>query len=56
MDDLDLQVAAPGKLLIGIAENRGHVHFMFVFGDPFSDGGYDDNISLSYKMPIRDDD
>ena len=36
------------------AEGGGHVHFMFVFRDPYNDAGYDDNISLSYKLPVRD--
>ena len=30
------------------------MHFMFVFRDPYNDAGYDDNISLSYKLPVRD--
>lgn len=101
----------PAQLLCGIAERGAHVHFMFVYRDPFrsacrgwcahvlrmpgacqvhcmgglatvqqvaeplipahnvlayqgvqlascpprSDGGYDDNISLSYKLPVRED-
>ena len=39
----------------GIPENKGHVHFMFVYRDPFSDLAYDDKVSLSYKLPVRDD-
>ena len=38
-----------------IAENGGYAHMMFVHRDPFSDVGYDDNISLSYKLPVRDE-
>ena len=45
----------PAQLLCGIAERGAHVHLMFVYRDPFSDGGYDDNISLSYKLPVRED-
>ena len=47
--------AQPAQLLCGIAERGAHVHLMFVYRDPFSDGGYDDNISLSYKLPVRED-
>ncbi|KAL4425766.1 hypothetical protein ABPG75_009782 [Micractinium tetrahymenae] len=49
------QLTQPAQLLCGIAEREAHVHMMFVYRDPFSDGGYDDNISLSYKLPVRED-
>jgi hypothetical protein len=39
----------------GIGANNGHVHFMFVYKDPFSDEAFDDKISLSYKLPVRED-
>jgi hypothetical protein len=45
----------PAQLLCGIAERGAHVHLMSVYRDPFSDGGYDDNISLSLKLPERED-
>lgn len=96
----------PAQLLCGIAERGAHVHVMFVYRDPFCEGGcvgvdgglgcrslqnaaalsrsprplctasrsfwnslvhsnptyptlpphsYDDNISLSYKLPVRED-
>ena len=45
----------PAQLLCGIAARGAHVHIMFVYRDPFSDGGYDDNISLSFKLPVRED-
>ena len=45
----------PAQLLCGIAERGAHVHLMSVYRDPFSDGGYDDNISLSLKLPVRED-
>lgn len=28
---------------------------MFVYRDPFGEAGYDDNISLSYKLPVLQD-
>ncbi len=40
------------QVLCGIGDTGGHVHFMFVYRDPFSDAGYDDKISLSYKLPV----
>lgn len=49
------QLTQPAQLLCGIAERGAHVHMMFVYRDPFSDGGYDDNISLSFKLPVRED-
>jgi HUS1 checkpoint protein len=49
------QLTLPAQLLCGIAERGAHVHFMFVYRDPLSDGGYDDNVSLSYKLPVRED-
>ncbi|KAL4859888.1 hypothetical protein ACK3TF_000143 [Chlorella vulgaris] len=49
------QLTQPAQLLCGIAERGTHVHIMFVYRDPFSDGGYDDNISLSFKLPVRED-
>lgn len=55
MTRMKAQVAGPEKLLCGIAEGGGHVHFMFVFRDPMSDAGYDDSIALSFKLPVRDD-
>lgn len=44
-----------GQVLCGIGETGGHVHFMFVYRDPFSEAGYDDKISLSYKLPVLQD-
>ncbi|KAK9829193.1 hypothetical protein WJX72_004433 [[Myrmecia] bisecta] len=49
------QLTSPAQLLCGIGENQGHVHLMFVYRDPNSEAGFDDNISLSYKLPVRDD-
>jgi HUS1 checkpoint protein len=40
----------PAQLLCGIAERGAYVHIMFVYRDPFSDGGYDDDISLSLRV------
>ena len=31
-----------------------YVHFMFVFQDPYSEAaGYDKNVELSYRLPVR---
>lgn len=37
------------------AESGGHVHQMFVYRDPLNEAGYDDNISLSFKLPVREE-
>lgn len=49
------QLTQPAQLLCGIGENLGYVHLLFIFRDPFSEGGYDDNMGLSFKLPVRDD-
>ncbi|BDA43309.1 hypothetical protein COCOBI_04-3210 [Coccomyxa sp. Obi] len=46
------QLTQPAQVLCGIGDTGGHVHFMFVYRDPFSEAGYDDKISLSYKLPV----
>jgi hypothetical protein len=48
-----MQVAQPAKLLLGIAEKGGHVHFMFAFPGE-NEESHNDNISLSYTLPVRD--
>jgi len=40
------------QALCGIAEGDSYVHFMFVYKDPLGEAEYDDNISLSYKLPV----
>ena len=47
------QLTQPAQLYCGIAET-GYVHFMFVYKDPMRDAGFDDDISLSYQLPVRD--
>ncbi|KAL0029993.1 hypothetical protein WJX77_012183 [Trebouxia sp. C0004] len=47
------QLTQPAQLYCGIAET-GYVHFMFVYKDPMKDAGFDDDISLSYQLPVRD--
>ena len=42
-----------GQVLVGIAEDLGHVHFMFVFMDQDQAAGYDDSINFSCKLPVR---
>ena len=48
------QLTQPAQLLCGIAES-GYVHFMFVYKDPMRDVGFDNDISLSYCLPVRDE-
>ena len=40
------------QALCGIGEGQSYVHFMFVNRDPLGEAEYDDNISLSYKLPV----
>ena len=49
------QLTQPAQLLCGIGENLGYVHLLFVFRNPLSEAGYDDNMSLSFKLPVRED-
>mmetsp|Transcript_25779 Transcript_25779/g.66373 ORF Transcript_25779/g.66373 Transcript_25779/m.66373 type:complete len:86 (+) Transcript_25779:1372-1629(+) len=49
------QLTGPQQLLCGVGENNGHVHFMFVYKDPLGDEAFDDKLSLSYKLPVRED-
>ncbi|CAK0780782.1 hypothetical protein CVIRNUC_005173 [Coccomyxa viridis] len=46
----------PAQALCGIGEGQSHVHFMFVYRDPLGEAEYDDHISLSYKLPVLQDD
>jgi len=49
------QVAHPTRLLLGIAEEGAFVHFLFAF--PGENGQvYNENIALSYIVPIRNED
>lgn len=49
------QLTQPAKVLMGIAENRGYVHIIFVYNDPYAEGGVDADISLAFKMPVREE-
>ena len=40
------------QVLCGVGEGQSQVHLMFVYQDPDSEAGYDDKISLSYKLPV----
>ena len=40
------------QALCGVGEGQSYVHFMFVYKDPLGEAEYDDNISLSYKLPV----
>ena len=49
-----LQVAQPARLLLGIAEKGAYVHFMFAFPDREDGDVHNENISLTYTVPVRD--
>ena len=49
-----LQVAQPARLLLGIAERGAYVHFMFAFPDREDGDAHNENISLTYTVPVRD--
>ena len=51
------QLTLPAQLLCGVAQGGGYLHVMFVYRDPAArdDQAYDDNVSLSYKLPVRDE-
>jgi HUS1 checkpoint protein len=49
------QLTQPAKVLMGLAQSGGYVHFMFVYTDPFADAGVDEDINLSFKLPVRED-
>lgn len=51
-----LQIAQPAKLLLGVGENRGYIHLMFAFFNPRAEDNYNDNVALSYMLPVRDED
>ncbi|GLC37867.1 hypothetical protein PLESTM_000656400 [Pleodorina starrii] len=44
----------PAQVLCGISEGGGHVHIMHVFRDPHREDAYDDNVTLTFKLPVRD--
>lgn len=51
-----MQIAQPAKLLLGVGENRGYIHFMYAFFNPRAEDNYNENIALSYMLPVRDED
>lgn len=44
----------PGILLCGIAENGMFIHLLFGFNNP-TGPGFDDDVSLSYKIPVKEE-
>ncbi|KAG2453525.1 hypothetical protein HYH02_001745 [Chlamydomonas schloesseri] len=48
------QLTEPAQVLLGIGEGGGHVHVLHVFRDPHKDDVYDDNVTLAFKLPVRD--
>jgi hypothetical protein len=51
------QLTAPAQLLMGIGPGEGHLHIMFVYRDDLDgEGAADDSISLSYRLPVMEDD
>eukprot|EP00884_Botryococcus_braunii_P015936 jgi/Botrbrau1/3025/Bobra.0070s0021.1 len=49
------QLTEPAKVLLGISENSGYVHLIFVYNDPYAEGGVDQDISLAFKLPVREE-
>lgn len=51
------QLTQPAQLLCGVAAGGAYLHVMFVYRDPAAPDAapYDDNVSLSYKLPARDE-
>eukprot|EP00887_Chlorella_sp_A99_P001004 scaffold5.g1004.t1 len=51
------QATQPAQLLAGVAPGGAYLHVMFVYRDPgaMDDQAYDDNVSLSYKLPPREE-
>ncbi|KAK9845734.1 hypothetical protein WJX81_000857 [Elliptochloris bilobata] len=45
----------PAQVLCGIAEGGGHVHLVMVYRSQHEDGGFDDKLSVSYRLPVRED-
>lgn len=48
------QVVQPLKLLLGIANEGAYVHFVFVFPPISEESEHNENIALSYTVPVRD--
>ena len=44
------------QALCGIAEGGGHVHLVMVYPSARGDAGFDDKLSVSYRLPVREDD
>ncbi|KAG2498935.1 hypothetical protein HYH03_003125 [Edaphochlamys debaryana] len=44
----------PAQVLVGIAEGGNYVHVLHVFRNPLNEDGYDDTVTLSFKLPVRD--
>ena len=42
----------PFQVMVGIAENCGHLDFLFVYQDTAT-GKIDENVSLAIKLPVR---
>lgn len=44
------------QVLCGIAEGGGHVHLVMVYQSVFGEASYEDKLSVSYRLPVREDD
>ncbi len=44
------------QVLCGIGEGQSKVHFMFVYRDPDSEAGYNDNMTMNYTLPVLQED
>lgn len=46
------QMTKPFQVMVGIAENCGHLDFLFVYQDKDT-GKIDEKVSLAIKLPVR---
>ena len=44
------------QVLCGIAEGGGHVHLVTVYQSAHGDARFSDKLSVSYRLPVREDD
>lgn len=52
----NLFLLALWQVLCGIAEGGGHVHLVMVYQSVFGEASYEDKLSVSYRLPVREDD
>ncbi len=50
------QLTGPAQLLLGIAESGGHVQMLFAYRDQFGGQAYDSDMTLTFVLPVREND